>query len=99
MRLRLFPLLLIPLIALWKINDLSRPDGISKLIGDREEPAGRRLFASEEHQNTVFTVENVNYKWTTIHANILEEETGRYMEVLSFLEGKETHYRRMHIGN
>lgn len=89
-RLRFFPLLLLPLIVLWKIDGLTYIGDMHHMQtkGAKEQPSGRQLFASEEHHDTVFSVENVKYKWTSIHANVLEEETGRYMEVLAFLEGK-----------
>jgi hypothetical protein len=103
MRYRYLPLLLlVPAFALWKINWLFNFDYLqaapstltsTSTLTEAARPAqGRQLFASEDHKETVFTVDNVNYKWTTIHANVLEEEDSRYMEVLAFLEGEHTSY-------
>lgn len=96
-RYRFLPLLLLaPAIALWKINWLfdldymqAAPLALTPTSREAAGPAqGRQFYASEDHKHTVFTVDKVKYKWTTIHANVLEEEESRYMEVLAFLEGE-----------
>lgn len=99
-RYRLLPLFLIPLLAFWKIDwllDLTGQDSASFRQAETQEYKGREVFASEVHQDTVFLLNNHKYKWTTIHANVLEEDNARYMEVLAFLEGKHGMHVRTYI--
>lgn len=61
---------------------------LSRFRQSIELPQGPQVYASEEHKNTVVTLDNVRYRWTTIHANVLPEKDARHLEILAFLEGK-----------
>lgn len=77
------------LLVLWSLDWLPQSTYLQPAVssGSRERPS-RQVYASEEHKNSTFTLNGSKYRWSTLHANVLQEDDERYMEVLAFLEGR-----------
>lgn len=77
------------LLVSWSLDWLPQSTYLQPAVssGSRERRS-RQVYASEEHKNSTFTTNGSRYRWSTLHANVLQENDERYMEVLAFLEGR-----------